>query len=54
MVNDVAVGVQASTSILGRKATHRLLSMRLHPDEAACALRVVQAGLATLSDAPAP
>lgn len=32
---------------------HRLLAARLHPDEAACALRSLEAGLTSLSDAPA-
>lgn len=36
------------------EATQRLLAVRLHPDEAACALRSLQAGLTLLSDAPAP
>ena len=35
------------------EVTHRLLGARLHPDEAACALRSLQAGITLLSDAPA-
>ena len=36
------------------EATGAVLGERLRPDESACALRCLQAGLASLSDAPAP